>query len=947
MANNEYAITGLVDPKSQKDIEALITELQKASNIAKEISLNAGNAKTIKDSAIAQEKLNKAQDATALNAKKIEAIQNKINLDNQRAIDKRVADEAKQSNARLAQLAKEAKAEEVKTAKIQKQAEAQNKLLNAFKSAPVGSINQLSSANAILNKRLREVNQTTDAGRVKANNLRSAIDKNTEKIRQASPAWKQQQMNIGNYGSAMGNIGGVVSKVTGFLGGLGIAMGIGTLAVGAFNRALTLSDALGDKWAMTQEGMKEATDAFFRSIMDGDWSNLIDNMKEAYEDGKRYADMLDLLEDRSRAVSLRTNAIDTEIIKFKNMARDRSIDLTIRRNAINEIVKLEEEKLKVTKKLADDELDNKAQNISKYSGLSKQAIKVIIADESKIVELNDAWALHEAIKNKAMATTYDREGSAFTHFDMVKYNKEMSLLTAAERARIGFAKEWNRVTEKDRKELTNLMINKEKTDQGYLEGMGSIVKLKNKLETEFITTEKKNNKAKKAWTLSDDASFIEEKKALELERINGEIKTNEELNKQILELEIFYLQKRVATRKDSGQELIDLEQQVRDKMIQKIDGSPIEEKKEEKKEETKDSVDEELLKLEILKQKDLQINALLYKKKAITKEQYEEENERIEIEYSKRSLDLAIATAEKQLKILEAIKGKKKPEQVQQIIDLEKQIAEYKTTLVVRENEEDDKQHQKKMERLKEYAETTKTILGSISELYSAISAQQIANIDNESAVNETARKKELDALENRGRVRTALEKKQDSINDKYNKKQLDLQRKKDQIEYNQAVWKKAQAISELAIQTALAIVEAKGNVLKIALVSSLGAISLATILAQKIPPVPKYATGTNFHGGGLAEFGEAGREIVQLPNDELFLSHDKSTIMDLPRGAKVFNNFQTEKILASNNYVLDLKSLEAKQDKTNKYLSKIAEKDNNIRIFVNQSDMRNKYKYN
>lgn len=940
----DYAINNLVSPEAKKEVESLINNLNEASKIAKQISLDAGNAKTIKESAIAQEKLNKAQAITELNAKKIEAIQNKMNIDAQKEIDRKIALENRANASKLKALENERKAQERLTKEVQASAEKANKLVNAFKSAPTGSIQQLSAANAILNKRLSEVNQTTEAGRTKANNLRSAIDKNHEKLRAMSPEWKKQQMNIGNYGSAMDKLKGVTSKITGVFFGLTAVLGAGSFAMNAFNRTMNITQGLADKLAVTKEGLKQATDAFFRSIALGDWSNLIDNMRVAYEEGKRYADMLDLLEDRGRAVNIQVATIDTEIERLKNLARDRTQDLKARKDAIDQIVKLEKEKLVVTKGLANDELQNKLKNVSTYSTLSAKAIEAIISDQSAQIKLTDAWNKDQELRSKSLTTVTSRQGGTITFFDEAKYNQLLMAESSAVRAQINIAKQWNKVSDTDRATLEKLMINKQAKETAYQQGVGSLVKMKNKLESEFLAVDaniKKQQVIANHWSLAMDADFIKEKKALENERISGEIATTTELNEQLLDLEIFYLQKRIASRKDSGAQLIEIEQQLRSKMIEKLDGD-IKGATSTDKETTDDSA---IIKLEILKNKELQINALLYRDKIINKQAYEEENARIEAEYSKQSIDLAIKTAEAQLELLKReplSEGNK-----QKILDLEKQIAQAKRDSVDVDLKVGEDADAKRLGRLQKYAEVAMSIMSSISNLTASISQESLKAIDLETSANEENRRKELDALENRNKVKTTLEKQQDAINDKYNKKALEAQKKKDIIERKQAIWKRMASIAEVEIQTALGIVEAKGNVAKIALVSALGAVNLATILATKIPEIPKYAKGTAFHGGGHAIVGDAGRELVQMPNSDLFMSPSSSTVVDLPRGAKVFTNFQTEQMVRNDYTNVNFKKLEEKQDKTNKYLAQIAQKENNIRIFVKNDSMKNKYKYN
>lgn len=66
---------------------------------------------------------------------------------------------------------------------------------------------------------------------------------------------------------------------------------------------------------------------------------------------------------------------------------------------------------------------------------------------------------------------------------------------------------------------------------------------------------------------------------------------------------------------------------------------------------------------------------------------------------------------------------------------------------------------------------------------------------------------------------------------------------------------------------------------------------------------VGEYATGTNFHKGGLAILGDGGkREPFLTPDGRFGLSPSVDTLYNLPRGSKVWSSVQKFKTQASNN---------------------------------------------
>lgn len=67
-----------------------------------------------------------------------------------------------------------------------------------------------------------------------------------------------------------------------------------------------------------------------------------------------------------------------------------------------------------------------------------------------------------------------------------------------------------------------------------------------------------------------------------------------------------------------------------------------------------------------------------------------------------------------------------------------------------------------------------------------------------------------------------------------------------------------------------------------------------------KLPPIPSFATGVTNFGGGMAEFGEKGREMLRFPNGAMALAGSRM-FGALPKGTDIFNNSETEKMLKPN----------------------------------------------
>ena len=129
--------------------------------------------------------------------------------------------------------------------------------------------------------------------------------------------------------------------------------------------------------------------------------------------------------------------------------------------------------------------------------------------------------------------------------------------------------------------------------------------------------------------------------------------------------------------------------------------------------------------------------------------------------------------------------------------------------------------------------------------------------------------------------------------------------RKIAEIQRKQAIIDRTTALFNIAINTAQSVskVAAEAGLAAPILIPAyiaLGIAQTAAVLAEPLPSIPAYAEGTDSAKGGISLVGERGREIVQnKATGETFLTPSVPTLIDLPKGAQVFTNEQTERILS------------------------------------------------
>jgi hypothetical protein len=186
-------------------------------------------------------------------------------------------------------------------------------------------------------------------------------------------------------------------------------------------------------------------------------------------------------------------------------------------------------------------------------------------------------------------------------------------------------------------------------------------------------------------------------------------------------------------------------------------------------------------------------------------------------------------------------------------------------------------------------------------------SAQEMYSFINQmSSENFEAEKQRLEeetniALAFAGESQTA----KDEINRQAEEKRKQIQRREFQA-------KKQQAIFNIAIDTAQAIMATYGQLGffgGLAGASIIAAIGLAQIAAVQAQEIPAYKTGTDNHKGGtmLVNDGSGSnyKETIQTPDGKIYQPKERNVIMNAPKGTKVFTHDQWQRnldnILTSN----------------------------------------------
>lgn len=183
--------------------------------------------------------------------------------------------------------------------------------------------------------------------------------------------------------------------------------------------------------------------------------------------------------------------------------------------------------------------------------------------------------------------------------------------------------------------------------------------------------------------------------------------------------------------------------------------------------------------------------------------------------------------------------------------------------------------------------------IGNITDLVGTLFDGQIAKIEEQQEANQAqydAQIANIEALAERGAItQEEAELRKREAEAATAKREEELAKKKAQAEYKRAVGEKANSIAQIGIATALGIMKASPNWVNMALVAAMGAIQLATAIAQ---PIKAYKAGTDYHPGGLAIVGDGGKREVVETGGKYWLTPKVPTLVEMPKGSKVFPDY-------------------------------------------------------
>ena len=288
-------------------------------------------------------------------------------------------------------------------------------------------------------------------------------------------------------------------------------------------------------------------------------------------------------------------------------------------------------------------------------------------------------------------------------------------------------------------------------------------------------------------------------------------------------------------------------------------------------------------------------------KQEAVKEKFEQEQARLAEQYAKETAMASIEMLEDVLKsdklsAEDRLAYEKKL--AKEKANLEAIMADAAVAEIEAITDADNKAKEKRIANAQSWLQVAADSLNTISDLVSSVYDAKIQKVEEEQEANTAAGEAEIERIEGLVEKQVITEEEGEArkraAEDQTARKNEELEKKKQQLQYKQAVWDKANSIAQVGINTAMAIMTTAGQlgfpaaIPFIAIAGAMGAVQLATILAT---PIPKYAKGTDNHKGGPAIVGDGGVPELVMFGGKSWITPDKPTLVDLPAGAVVVPN--------------------------------------------------------
>ncbi|HPS40059.1 MAG TPA: hypothetical protein PL124_11635, partial [Candidatus Cloacimonadota bacterium] len=208
----------------------------------------------------------------------------------------------------------------------------------------------------------------------------------TEEYNQKAAELKRVKGIIEEHNASLRKTPGLWEKIKGSMGLVMGAIGAAYGVLQSFKGIIESTDESSDRLARTMGGVKEAVNAVSQAMASGNFKNFFKNVRDAVEEGKRYADAQDAAGDSARALALAEEEAADKIVKLKIIQADATKSREEQIKAGEEIERIQQELADKRAVQAKKNLDNELENARFRSKLNDETILAYLRQDESMME---------------------------------------------------------------------------------------------------------------------------------------------------------------------------------------------------------------------------------------------------------------------------------------------------------------------------------------------------------------------------------------------------------------------------------------------------------------------------------------------------------------------------------------------------------------------------------
>lgn len=383
------------------------------------------------------------------------------------------------------------------------------------------------------------------------------LDKNIDELNKDTQAYNQRATaGFNQTGQAATNASQGVSKATQAFKVMGgaIAGAFSVAAIVQWGKVILTSTGAGqDAVERFHQAAQRAFQALNTAIATADFSNLVGGIRQAWIEGKRYADVLDEIQARQVALGAYKATLETLQAEQKLIARNAQNSIEVRQAAIEKIIELERQKLSETLLLQNKELDEALRAAAVRTGIDTQdeasleRRKQLVLDWAQAYgtatgteALNEQLAAAEKLQaelESLITTQQVYSGDVVTtvkNYD--EYNKALKELNPQQRELLDLKRLEKVMTDEERDLINKIIGSRAQSNTQAIEQETALQRLRNQLNNELLGQEQEKVKAEKEAFDTRDIFYKQEiARAQELQKWINQLTDDIRLIGEVLE----------------------------------------------------------------------------------------------------------------------------------------------------------------------------------------------------------------------------------------------------------------------------------------------------------------------------------------------------------------------------------------------------------------------------